>query len=276
MPNLQESANQPGCAALSASLNARTAFRASLAYLVPRRAGTLADAKARIRQQVWDHLEAARIARFPFPPHGRIPNFAGAREACLRLFEWPVLAAAKIIKVNPDAPQRPLRLEALRRGITVLVPTPRLRAGFLRLDPACIATEEYAAAASLSKMHRFAEELELDALPTPDCLVVGSVAVSERGARCGKGEGYADLEYGILRSLGHPPIPVASVVHDDQIVEEIPRDATDLPLSIIATPTRLLHVRNPPPGPPGIDWSRLSEEDLVAMPVLAELQSRAR
>ena len=45
----------------------------------------MADAKARIRQRVWDHLEAARIARFPFPPHGRIPNFAGAREAEFRV-----------------------------------------------------------------------------------------------------------------------------------------------------------------------------------------------
>ena len=236
----------------------------------------MADVKARIRQQVWDHLEAARIARFPFPPHGRIPNFAGAREACLRLFEWPVLAGAKIIKVNPDAPQRPLRFEALRRGITVLVPTPRLRAGFMCLDPARIAAKDYAPAASLSKMRRFAEDVALDALPTPDCLVVGSVAVSESGARCGKGEGYADLEYGILRSLGHPPIAVASVVHEDQIVEEIPREATDLPLSVIATPTRLIEVKDPPQGPPGIDWSLLTEEDLAAMPVLAELRRRDR
>lgn len=232
------------------------------------------ERKARIRQQVWDRLERERIARFPFPPHGRIPNFAGAREACLRLFDWPPLAGARLVKVNPDAPQRPLRLEALRRGIVVLVPTPRLRAGFLCLDPARIAPRDHAAAASLGKMRRFARELALEELPTPDCLVVGSVAVSPAGARCGKGEGYADLEYGILRSLGHPPIPVASVVHDAQLVERIPRDPTDLPLAMIATPTRLIEVADPAPGPDGIDWSRLSDDDLAAMPVLAELRRR--
>jgi 5-formyltetrahydrofolate cyclo-ligase len=234
------------------------------------------DAKARIRKRVWDHLESARIARFPFPPHGRIPNFAGAREAAERLFEWPPLAGARVIKVNPDAPQRPLRLEALRRGITVLVPTPRLRAGFMRLDPARIAPEDYTGAVSLSRMTRFAETLSLDSIPTPDCLVVGSVAVSSAGARCGKGEGYADLEYGILRSLGHPPMLVASTVHDAQVVDDIPRDPTDLSISVIATPTRLTLVADPPPGPPGIDWSRLSEEDLAEMPVLAELRERYR
>jgi hypothetical protein len=28
------------------------------------------------RQWVWDRLGAEGVARFPFPPHGRIPNFA--------------------------------------------------------------------------------------------------------------------------------------------------------------------------------------------------------
>jgi 5-formyltetrahydrofolate cyclo-ligase len=35
--------------------------------------------------------------------------------------------SATAIKVNPDSPQRPLRAEALRRGITVFIPTPRLK-----------------------------------------------------------------------------------------------------------------------------------------------------
>jgi 5-formyltetrahydrofolate cyclo-ligase len=38
--------------------------------------------------------------------------------------------SATAIKINPDSPQRPLRAEALRHGITVFVPTPRLRGGF--------------------------------------------------------------------------------------------------------------------------------------------------
>ena len=31
--------------------------------------------KAEARQAVWDALVEARVARFPFPTHGRIPNF---------------------------------------------------------------------------------------------------------------------------------------------------------------------------------------------------------
>ena len=91
--------------------------------------------KSAARQWVWDRLVAEGVARFPFPPHGRIPNFAGAEVAAARLFNIEPWKSAAALKVNPDAPQRPLRAEALRRGITVFVPTPRLRGGFKKLDP---------------------------------------------------------------------------------------------------------------------------------------------
>jgi len=43
--------------------------------------------KQTIRETVWDALEEGGIARFPFPPHDRIPNFEGANEAAQRLTE---------------------------------------------------------------------------------------------------------------------------------------------------------------------------------------------
>src|SRR6266436_2169966 len=91
--------------------------------------------KSAARQWVWDRLSAEGVARFPFPPHGRIPNFAGAEVAAARLLDIEPWKSATAIKVNPDSPQRPLRAEALRRGITIFVPTPRLRGGFKKLDP---------------------------------------------------------------------------------------------------------------------------------------------
>ena len=87
--------------------------------------------KSAARQRVWDTLSAEGVARFPFPPHGRIPNFAGAEMAVVRLLDIEQWKSATAIKVNPDSPQRPLRAEALRRGITVFVPAPRLRGGIL-------------------------------------------------------------------------------------------------------------------------------------------------
>jgi 5-formyltetrahydrofolate cyclo-ligase len=105
-----------------------------------------------------------------------------------------------------------------------------------------------------------------------DAIVCGSVAVTRDGRRCGKGEGYSDLEFAILRELGHPLVPVATTVHDLQVVDSVPRDPTDQPLSVIATPTHAIRIKRPSAAPTGIDWTRLSAEDLEEMPILAELK----
>ena len=80
------------------------------------------------------------------------------------------------------------------------------------------------------------------------------------------------LELAILRELGHPPVPVATTVHDLQVVTSVPRDPTDQPLSVIATPTQAIRIKRPSAAPTGIDWTRLSTEDLEEMPILAELK----
>ena len=58
------------------------------------------------RQHVWDRLSNEKLAAFPFPPHGRIPNFKGAADASRRLFDIPIFANAKALKINPDSAQR--------------------------------------------------------------------------------------------------------------------------------------------------------------------------
>ena len=121
--------------------------------------------KSAARQWVWDRLSAESVARFPLPPHGRIPNFAGAEVAAARLLDIEPWKSATAIKVNPDSPQRPLRAEALRRGITVFVPTPRLRGGFKKLDPRRLPPDKIEEAASLSRGDRWSEEVALTDMP---------------------------------------------------------------------------------------------------------------
>jgi len=140
------------------------------------------------------------------------------------------------------------------------------------LDPRTIPRNKITEAAALTKSKRWSTHVPLAELPRLDAIVCGSVAVTRTGRRCGKGEGYSDLEYGLLRELGHPPIPIATTVHDIQIVESLPWERTDLPLSIIVTPTQTIRVGRRLPAPDGIDWSRLTKEDLASMPVLEELR----
>ena len=234
------------------------------------------DDKAAARGWVWDKLKDEKLAAFPFPPHGRIPNFKGAGEAARRLFEIPLYRDARALKVNPDSAQRPVRAEALRRGITIYVPTPRLKGGFIKLDPARIQPDQIAAAATMSKAPRFAEAVALADLPQLDAIICGSVAVTRDGRRSGKGEGYSDIEFAILAELGHAPVPVATTVHGVQVVVGFPTAANDLPLSFIITPEEIIEVAAPPLGPTSIDWSLISEERAAEMPVLAELRALAR
>lgn len=231
------------------------------------------NSKSAARQHVWDALTEQRLARFPFPIHGRIPNFKGAEAAAKRLLDVSPWNNARFLKINPDSPQKPLREEALKRGIIYFMPTPRLRAGFMKFDPARIPPENFRQAAALSTCQEWAEQVPLEALPRLDAIVAGSVAVTRTGKRCGKGEGYSDIEFAILRELGHPPVPVATTVHSVQLVDDFPRDDIDLPLSVVVTPEEIVTVEKPFPAPDGIAWDRLSEQDLDDMPVLRDLQA---
>ena len=56
--------------------------------------------------------------------------------------------------------------------------------------------------------------------PQVDLIVVGSVAVSEKGYRIGKGEGFADMEWGMMATMGavRADTIVVTIVHDCQVV----------------------------------------------------------
>src|SRR5262245_15128632 len=69
-----------------------------------------------------------------------------------------------------------------------------------------------------------------------------------------------------------PPVPVGTAVHDLQIIDSVPCDPTDQPLSVIATPTYAIPIKRPSAAPTGIDWTRLSAQDLEEIPILAELK----
>lgn len=230
--------------------------------------------KEEARRLVYERLKKAGAARFPFPIDGRIPNFKGAEAAAERLRSLPAYQKARALKINPDAPQLPVRANALWDGKTVYMPSPRLRGAFIRLDPALIPPQARRKAASLSGCRRYGVEVGLADLAAGriDLIVAGSVAVTPEGARAGKGEGYSDREYGILRELGHPPVPVVTTVHELQIVDELEMNPHDLSLDAIITPERVIETGSPFPKPYGIDWTLVTPEDLRAMPVLEELR----
>src|SRR5947209_5446555 len=166
---------------------------------ISKKAGRTASKQA-LRERTWALLTRRRVGRFPMPLDDRIPNFAGAEQAAARP-EW---GAARTLKCNPDAPQRPVRLRALREGKEVYVAVPRLREAkcFLRLDPRRLGAARLAAASTIGGAAALGVAVAPDELPHVDLVVAGSVAVNRRGARVGKGGGYSDLEFALAAELG--------------------------------------------------------------------------
>ena len=232
--------------------------------------------KERIREKVWRILEEKGVTRFPRPVFGRIPNFHGAKEAAQRLAATEEFRASRGAKVNPDAPQNPVRRLILEAGKRLIMPTPRLRGGFLLLDPKRIPRSLYREAATIRGAFRLGTPLSPHELPHVDLIVCGSVAVTPQGLRIGKGGGYSEFEYAILREVGlvDEETPIATTVHNLQIVAEAPREEFDFTVDLIATPTRLLRARGRRFRPKGILWDRVSEERLEEIPLLKELRRK--
>ena len=232
--------------------------------------------KQELRERVWDRLEESGAARFPYPPHGRIPNFAGADRAAERLAADDAWQEADVIKSNPDAPQLPVRRAALREGKTVYMAVPRLRDEkcFLRLDPAEI--EDIDHATTIGGSSEVGVQVGPDEMEPLDLIVSGSVAVNDEGARVGKGEGYSDLEFAILREcrLVDDATTTVTTVHGTQVVDEaIPTAPHDVPMDRILTPDRT--IRTDAGGrPTGVDWDALDGERVAEIPVLERLRSR--
>ena len=232
--------------------------------------------KAALREETWNRLTRGQVAAFPFPVRGRIPNFKGAAQAAARMALEPEFQTARLVKVNPDSPQRSVRQLVLEQGKTLLMATPRLREGFLRVEPEELTDAQRREASTIEGAFRWGTLIGLDELPRPDLIVVGTVAVTESGERVGKGEGYAELEYATLRQLGlvDARVPLATTVHEVQIVADIPIEPFDVPIDLIVTPIRVIRTGSTLPKPGGILWEHLTEERLELMPILKELRDR--
>ena len=109
-------------------------------------------------------------------------------------------------------------------------------------------------------------------------VVLGSVCVSPSGYRIGDGEGYADLEFAIMRKMGavNEDTLVITTVHDCQIMNDLPSDlfkTYDVPVDVIVTPTQTIVVNPKLKKPDTVIWSILSNRRLKSMPILQQLKA---
>jgi 5-formyltetrahydrofolate cyclo-ligase len=231
------------------------------------------DDKQAVRERIWRLLEQRRVARFP-GARGRIPNFAGAGQAAVMLASVEEWKGAKVLKSNPDAPQLPVRAQALAEGKRVYMAVPRLvdPKPFLLLDPKRLKVRPRQAA-SIKGAGRHGVPVAVSRMGRIDLVVCGTVAVNRSGVRVGKGGGFSDIELALLIEAGRVDdrTVIATTVHPLQVLDEdLPETEHDFRVDIIVTAEEVIR-----PGarkrPPGIVWSDLDQAKIDQIPALAVL-----
>lgn len=208
-------------------------------------------------------------------PHGRIPPFPGQNKAAERLRRTTLYKKSLNVMVPPDQAQLQVRINLLQDRKRLIMATPGLRDGFYEIPGNQIPPPLWAKAVSSFGVTRYGRKLltRTEEIGHLDLLVTGAVAVSLQGDRIGKGTGYFDLEYMILREIGSvfAGTPIVAIVDDLQVFKELPREEKDVSIDLILTPTRSIPVPHPRPRPMGLDWPSLPPRHMRRMRPLREL-----
>jgi 5-formyltetrahydrofolate cyclo-ligase len=167
--------------------------------------------------------------RFPFP---EVPVAASAIADHLLTSE-PVRRAATIaayVSTSTEPGTGPLieRLHAMGRRVILPVLLPDND-----LDWAAYTGPQDLVAAGRGVLEPFGPRLGVDAVATADVVLTPAVAVDRTGMRLGRGGGSYD------RVLARVPVGtfVCALLYDGEVVEAVPADRHDRPVSAVVTPS---------------------------------------
>lgn len=122
---------------------------------------------------------------------------------------------------------------AAERGIRVLLPL--MRADGL-LDWTVADPNAEIVEAALGVPEPISDVLNPLAVDEVDLMVIPAAAVDRQGTRLGWGRGYFDKTLG---SMQRRP-PVYAVIFDSELLDDVPRDLHDQPVTGVVTPTRTI------------------------------------
>ncbi|KAH8347234.1 hypothetical protein KR059_007040 [Drosophila kikkawai] len=237
--------------------------------------------KRSLRVQTWKKIQEGKVGIGFNNIFNRIPAFLDAEKAAALLINEEEFKKAQHIKVNIDRALHDFKEQALLANKSVYLPSTRDSSALcLKVDVPADATEEQKKEAlRVQDIQKFRTEIGLDSGLKLDIVVIGSVVVSRDGYRIGRGNGFADLDIGLLIELGAitPQTVIATIVHDLQVVDSLPVELFqkyDTPVDIIVTPTEVIRVAKRLPRPNGVFWELLSERRLKILPVLQQLKER--
>lgn len=215
------------------------------------------EEKEQLRNKIWELLEQKKVAIFPLPVQGRIPNFLGSDKSANLVRTLPEWKKAKVIFANPDSAQKKIRELALKEGKILIMASPRLKHGFLQIDPQNVGGKEEVAS-SIKGAFKYGETVEdlakggieklkippQTGMPKPDLIITGCVAVDQKGWRLGKGGGYGDIEVKRIKDQ-FGEIPILTTIHPLQMVDFVPHLNHDAKVDIIVTPGKIYRIESP-------------------------------
>jgi len=205
------------------------------------------------------------------PVSTRYPQFIGIEKASIRAAVLDEFIESKAVLVSPGVAV--LSDTVLSQRKMLVSPTPGLR-GQKVLQRLVKNDQE----AGEGKRQQKFKRSELNEDVKIDMLVVGSMLVDKNGRRIGKKWDQVGMEF-VLGGLGAQNLVVISLVHDCQVVEEIPESffsEMDVPVDIIVTPTRVIRVKDRLPKPRDILWNRITEGMIEDIPVLKAAWNKAK
>jgi 5-formyltetrahydrofolate cyclo-ligase len=236
--------------------------------------------KDQLRSEIWSLMKEEKASICD--PFGHIPNFIGAKKAAEKLADLPIWEQAKTIKCNPDSPQIPVRLQALKDGKRLYMAVPKLTNTrcFVELTAENLrqSNVELEEGASARQALKFGKLVSFTEMQPIDLVIVGCVAVTPNGGRTGKGAGFADLELAMLKSFGliESHIPIVTTVHPLQIVadSQLPMQAHDWSLNYIITPFEVIKTNSNYPRPTGLNWDAIRPDQYEKIPILRKLKKQ--
>ena len=127
---------------------------------------------------------------------------------------------------------------AVRRGIRVLLPVTRIDG---LLDWAVATPDGEIAEGLFGLPEPVGELLGPIAVNDVDVMIVPAAAVDRTGMRLGWGRGYFDKTIGSMEQCP----PVYAVVFDSEILDAVPHDVHDQPVTGVVTPTQTIRLAQP-------------------------------
>lgn len=200
-----------------------------------------AEQKAHIRARV----RATRAARVAADPTGQVRreiSEALCEQVMSELGRRELLSPGNTVAIyvatESEPGTRTLRHSLNAAGITVLIP--RVDGTDLQwiTDDGDVAL--IASAWGIDEPAQSPYSLGTEALCASTAIIVPALAIDERGFRVGQGGGFYDRAIAVCQNdSGHTPLFIG-LIHDDEVMDVVPREAHDARMDVIATDKRII------------------------------------